>query len=281
MLVRRAEHGDRPLNRPRRHADIVARTRTRYRRPEGGRLSWDGFEPIGLDLALAAGPSEAGRPCTGASDDRRCRAREPCSTSRPPYMTTTRSATPATIPRSCEISRSVMPISACSRRAGRGSAPGWSRPGQSSARRRSTGRAHRRGRSRSSPAVASRQTAGAGTAGRSWPARGSPRVRVVRSPWRGPPRPCRPRCRSSDSVIWRPTVSTPLRRTSDPGRSSRSDDPGCPGCLARRAWSTRFPRGRVDRASPASLVASAGSAARAVMLFPDPNSPTMATVSPR
>ena len=72
-----------------------------------------------------AGSSRAAPTCTGAAGRGRSSRVGPCSTIRPPYITSTRSAISATTPRSWVISTTAEPGSSLQRRgSGRGSGPG-------------------------------------------------------------------------------------------------------------------------------------------------------------
>jgi len=86
------------------------------------------------------------------------------STIRPAYITSTRSQSCATTPRSCVINRIAIPGGRADRATRAGFAPALSRPAPSSARRRSAGAAHRPAPSPVARAGAALRKAGADTA---------------------------------------------------------------------------------------------------------------------
>ena len=85
------------------HAHVAAGHRDRARRPAG-------------PPARRPARRRAGAACTGAAATRRSGRAGACSTIRPPFITQTRSAILRTMPRSCVMSSSDMPDSACSSR---------------------------------------------------------------------------------------------------------------------------------------------------------------------
>ena len=102
-------------------------------------------------------------------------------------------------------------VAAAACRAGRESAPGWSRRGPSWARRRSAATGCTRARSRSSPAAACRPTAGADIRPGAASRRGFPRAPACPAAPRAASARPMPRCRIAASAICSPTVNTGLR----------------------------------------------------------------------
>ena len=112
------------------------------RSPAAGEISDGGWPSIGTSRSVAgcrrgAAATRAGRACTGGAGRRRSRRRCPISTWRPAYITITRSAMPATTPRSWVISMIAESVRVLDlARARRAPAPGSSRRARWSARRR-------------------------------------------------------------------------------------------------------------------------------------------------
>ena len=162
----------------------------------------------------------------------------------------------------------------------RGSAPGSSRRARSSARRRSGASARRRARSRSSRAAASRPRTGAGSPSAAASRSGSRPGRAA------PSRACRPARGPSRSASRAPRGSAARSsapgsaRSSGPGRSSRSRGRGSSAAARRSAASRSRPPNIAVPLVTRPLRARIPSSASEVTLLPQPDSPTIPSVSP-
>ena len=118
--ARRAEAG---CGSPRRRARSAARTRSSWpARRATGRAR--GSRPAARDRRPCAGRRRAGRACTGCCGAANSSSTGASSTVRPAYMTTTRSATSATTPRSWVMSTIAVPRRSRSSRI-TSSTPAW------------------------------------------------------------------------------------------------------------------------------------------------------------
>ena len=167
------------------------------------------------------------------------------------------------------------------RAAGRGSAPGSSRRARSSARRRSGASACRRAPSRSSPAGACRRRTGAGSPCARSSRSGSRRGRAARRRDASASRFESPKCVWSASRICLPIVRTGFSDVIGSWKMIAISRPRTDRSSRSLIWSRSRPsKCAVPLGDATGARAGSRAAPATVTLLPQPDSPTMPSVSP-
>ncbi len=202
----------------------------------------------------------------------------PLSTISPAYMTAARAAElrhDGQVVRDEDQREPEVAAERC--RAARGSAPAPSRRARSSARPRSAPSGCRRAPSRSPPAGACRRTARAGSAPPGSP--GSRPTRADRRSARARREPVARPCSSSASTIWEPIVRTGLRAFIAPWKTIAMSTQRCGRTLSSPSARRSLPS-RSTLPETLAVGGSSPSTASAVVVFPQPDSPTRPSRSP-